>query len=44
MSGICSTNGTDEKCIQIFVETPEGKGSLESCGCEWLSNFKIYFK
>jgi hypothetical protein len=38
------TRVREEKCIQGFVGSPEGKRPLERYRCRWKNDIKIYVK
>jgi hypothetical protein len=44
MGEVYSTHGSEEKCIQFFVEIPEGKRPLGRHNCGWDDNIRIHLK
>jgi hypothetical protein len=44
MGGKCSTNGRNEKCIQILILKPEGKIALGRPGHEWENSIRMDLK
>jgi len=44
MGGTCSTDGSDEKCIQIFVTKSEGKRPVGRHKYRWEDNIETDLK
>jgi hypothetical protein len=44
MDGTCSTNGRDEKCINISVVKPEMKSPLGRPWLRWEDNILMYLR
>ena len=44
MDMACGTYGGEERCIEVFIWKPEGKGPLGKRRCRWEDNIKIHLK
>jgi hypothetical protein len=41
MCGACSADGEEERCIQVLMRKPEGKGPFEKPRHRWVNNIKM---